>query len=157
MSSSLLETRRTDAVEEHVLSILIRHPDLVESARDASADWFQHTENRELFTAMLESPTIEALRETAFPVIREHLERLEASSDAGFGLLHEREAALAECLKRLELRHVKDSQATYLLLLTEEDGLSPSDEIESQVNRINRRIMELQPMGRATPTSDMIS
>ena len=157
VSSSLLETSRTDAVEEYVLSMLIRDPDLVETARGASAEWFRHTENRELFTTMLEFPTIEALREEADPVLQEHLARLETSSDAGFGLRHEREAALIECLKRLELRHAKDSQATYLLLLTEEDGLSPSDEIESQVDRINRRIKEIQPMGTARPTSDIIS
>jgi DNA primase len=157
VSSSLLETRRTDAVEEYVLSMLIHHPDLVETAWGSRAEWFRYTENRELFTAVLESPTIEALREEADPVLQEHLARLEASSDSGFGLRHEREAALTECLKRLELRHVKDSQATYLLLLTEEDGLPPSDEIESQVNRINHRIKQLQPTGRARPTSDMIT
>ena len=156
VSSSLLETRRTDAVEEHALSMIINDPYLIEMAGEASPEWFRYTENRELFTALMESPTIEALRERADPVLRDHLERLEAS-DAGFGLRHKREAALTECLKRMELRHVKDSQATYLILLTEEDGGPPSDEIESQVNRINHRIKQLQPAGRARPTSDMIS
>ena len=157
VSSSLLETRKTDAVEEHILSMLIHDPDLIDMAQGASPDWFRHTENRELFTTVLESPTIEVLREAAEPVLQEHLARIEASSDAGFGLRHEREAALTECLNRLELRYAKDSQATYLLLLNEEDGLSPSDEIENHVDRINRRIKEIQPMGRARPTSDMIT
>ena len=157
VSSSLLETRKTDAVEEHILSMLIHDPDLIDMAQGANPDWFRHTENRELFTTVLESPTIEVLREAAEPVLQEHLARIEASSDAGFGLRHEREAALTECLNRLELRYAKDSQATYLLLLNEEDGLSPSDEIENHVDRINRRIKEIQPMGRARPTSDMIT
>ena len=157
VSSSLLETRKTDAVEEHILSMLIHDPDLIDMAQGARPDWFRHTENRELFTTVLESPTIEVLREAAEPVLQEHLARIEASSDAGFGLRHEREAALTECLNRLELRYAKDSQATYLLLLNEEDGLSPSDEIENHVDRINRRIKEIQPMGRARPTSDMIT
>ena len=137
--------------------MLIHDPEFIEIARQASPEWFRHTENRELFAALLNSPTIEALTEEADPILREHLSRLESLSDAGFGLRHERQAALTECLNRLELRHVKDYQATCLLLLTDQEGLSTSDEIEDQVNRINSRIKEIQPMGRARPTSGMIT
>ena len=152
VSSSLLEARRTDAVEEHVLSILIHDPDLIEMARHASPEWFRHTENRELFTALLESPTIESLTNQAEPVLREHLSQLEASSETQFRMRHEREAALTECLNRLELRHVKDSRAVYLQL-EDEGGLPSSEDIEGQVNHLDRRIRELEPAGRVRSTS----
>ena len=152
VSSSLLETRRTDAVEEHVLSMLLSDPDLIETTRQASPEWFRHTENRELFTDLINSPTIEALRENSDPVLREHLSRLESLSDAGFGLRHQREAALKECLNRLELRHVKDSRAVYLQL-GEEGGLTSSEDIEGQVDHLDRRIRELEPAGRVRSNS----
>ena len=156
VSSSLLETGRTDAVEEYVLSILIHDPALVETARGADPEWFRYTENRQLFTALLESPTIEALMEGSDPILREHLARLESSSDAGFGLRHEREAALAECLERLEMRYVKGSRAEYLQL-EEEEGLPTSEDIEGQVTHMDRRIRELEPAGRVRSTSEMIT
>ena len=101
---------------------------------------------------MLESPTIESLTNQAEPVLREHLSQLEASSETQFRMRHEREAALTECLNRLELRHVKDSRAVYLQL-EDEGGLPSSEDIEGQVNHLDRRIRELEPAGRVRSTS----
>ncbi len=143
VSSSLLETDRTDMVEEQVLSMLIHNPDFVEIARQASPDWFQHTINRELFTALLESPTIEDLRESVDPSLQGHLERLEASPNAQLGLRHVRVAEFEWCVNRLRQRYIEDLQR----LLAASEIPTPED-IASQIIQAKQQIKELEPYGK---------
>ena len=56
------------------------------------------------------------------------------------------ERALSQCLRRLELRHIRETQE--LMLDTEDVRLPPSGEVEAEVKRASLRIKELETMSR---------
>lgn len=140
VSSSALRTQNSDRLEEYVLSILIQNPDLVEDARSTNPDCFRRTDNRELFTALLSYPTIEELRNEVDEVLAEQIRRLESEELPGARV----ERALSQCLRRLELRHIRETQE--LMLDTEDVRLPPSGEVETEVRRASLRIKELETM-----------
>ena len=140
VSSSALRTQNSDRLEEYALSILIQNPDLVGEARSTNPDCFRRTDNRELFTALLSYPTIEELRNEVDEVLAEQIRRLESEELLGARV----ERALSQCLRRLELRHIRETQE--LMLDTEDVRLPPSGEVEAEVKRASLRIKELETM-----------
>ncbi len=140
VSPNALRTQDSDPIEEYTLGILIQNPDLVESVRLANPECFYRTENRELFTALISYPTIEELRDNVAHVLTENMSRLESLDLPGAGI----ERALAQCLRRLELRYERDSQQ--LMLDTEDVRTPPSREVEDEVKRVSLRIKELETM-----------
>ncbi len=142
VSSSALRTQSSDRLEEYVLSLLIQNPDLVEEARSTSPECFHRTDNRELFTALVSYPTIEELRNEVDEVLAEQIRRLESVEIPGTGI----ERALSQCLRRLELRHIRQTQE--LMLDTEDVRLPPPGELEPEVKRASLRIKELETMSR---------
>lgn len=142
VSSNALRTQDSDPIEEYALSILIQNPDLVEAAQSTSPECFRRTDSRELFTALVSYPTIEELRNEVDEVLAERIRRLESVELPGAGV----ERALTQCLRRLELRHVRESQE--LMLDTEDVRLPPPGELEAEVKRASLRIKELETMSR---------
>ena len=140
VSSSALRTQNSDPIEEYALSILIQNPDLVEAARSTNPECFHRTESRELFTALLSYPTIGELRNEVDEVLAEQIRRLESVELPRAGI----ERALSQCLRRLELRHVRETQE--LMLDTEDVRLPPPGEVEAEVKRASMRIKELETM-----------
>ena len=142
VSERVLTSRTANAVEEYVLSLLVRKPSLIEYAQGADPDCFVNAENRELFTKLLSSPTISELERTAEPELLEHLRRI-SELDAPDAAHSRSQDALAECLRRLELQREREKQEA--LAQTAEPGEPPGWEIEESVRRANARIRELQP------------
>ena len=140
VTSNALNTQNSDPIEEYALSILIQNPDLVEAARSTNPECFHRTESRELFTALLSYPTIGELRNEVDEVLAEQIRRLESVELPGAGI----ERALSQCLRRLELRHVRETQE--LMLDTEDVRLPPPGEVEAEVKRASMRIKELETM-----------
>ncbi len=140
VSLNALKSRDAQPIEEYALSLLLQRPDLVENARLTNPECFHRTENRELFTALLSYPTIEELRDNVDQALTEHLRRLETLKSPGTGI----ERALAQCLKRLELRHMRDSQE--MMLDTADMRLPPPRDVEDEVKRVSLRIKELETM-----------
>ena len=62
--------------EEYCLELLLQHPELRDSAQGLPAEYFENSENREIFIAWQESDKIELLREKLEPEIHEHFESL---------------------------------------------------------------------------------
>ena len=147
VSPLALDQAGADPLEEYILALLVRRPGLVEGLGGTSPECFRQTENRELFTALLAYPTIGELRDRLDAALGDHLDRLEAmeSPEIGRSGPQQSQAALTECLKRLELRHLYEMQETFLQ--TDEVGVPPSREIEDPVKQVNQRIRELQSMG----------
>ena len=122
VSANALRSRDSEPIEDYVLRILVHNPNLIESARSVSPERFLRTENRELFTALISYPTIDELRDGVDGFLAERLSGLESSKLPDTGM----ERALAQCIRRLELRHSRDSQ---MVMLDTEDLKEPRPEM----------------------------
>ena len=139
VSPNPLKAQDSDANEELVLRTLIHQPELIERVRSASPDWFHKTENRDLFTALLSYPTIDALRENVGSVLVEHINHFK-ELDAPTTRI---ERGLDQSLGHLELRYLRDAQR---LINSETEPLS--DEI---VESLATRTRELHRLGIVGP------
>ena len=147
VSPNLLQSRVEDTVEEYILRLLIRVPDMRGAVEDMSPNCFRRIENRVLFTALLSCPTISEFRDGLEPEVAEQLERLEAVHDTVIADIgrREAEAAVAECRTRLELRlHVDLQTAVTDGML---DDSPPPRENEQRVSEANQQIWELHTTG----------
>ncbi len=144
VSPNLLVRENSEPVEEYVLALLIQHPDLLEEMSDADPQFFRHTENRQLFTAMLTYPTIGELREGLDSVLGGLLVRLQERELPPMTSV-ERQSVRNECLSRLEERHLRDFQ--FNLLQTEGPEIAPQRELEPQIRQVNQRLRDLLSAG----------
>jgi DNA primase len=62
--------------EEYCLALLLQHPELKNSAQELLAEYFENSENREIFIAWQQNDKIELVREKLEPEIHEYLESL---------------------------------------------------------------------------------
>jgi len=62
--------------EEYCLELLLQHPELKNSAQELLPEYFENSENREIFIAWKQSDKIESVKEKLGPEIHEHLESL---------------------------------------------------------------------------------
>jgi DNA primase len=60
--------------EEYLLALLLQNPELKEISEDLSPEYFESSENREIFTAWLAADDMSSLREHLEPAIHEHLD-----------------------------------------------------------------------------------
>ena len=146
VSANLLSAPAGDPVEEYALALLIRHPNLVDEARDYDPEIFSHTEIRQLFTDLTIYSTIEELKGELDPALAALFARLEGDDGPTVAMAGPRTAltALRECLARIELKRLKERQEA--LLLTVEDDLPAWDDEGSSVGEVNRRILEIESM-----------
>jgi DNA primase len=90
-------------VEEYCLALLLQHPELKGSAQGLLAEYFENSENREIFIAWQQSDKIELVKERLGPEIHEHLESL-----LGRELLGDKiEQKYAECALRLREKFLR--------------------------------------------------
>ena len=84
-------------VEEYCLALLLQYPELRNSARELLPEYFENSENREIFIAWQQSDKIELVRERFEPEIHEHFDSLLTRQ-----LLSDKiEQKYAECALRL--------------------------------------------------------
>lgn len=84
--------------EEYCLALLLQHPELKPRDEGLMPEYFENSENREIFIAWRQSDKIEAIREKLEPAIHEHLDSLATRSLLSNNL----EQKYAQCA--LELR-----------------------------------------------------
>ncbi len=63
-------------VEEYCLALLLQHPELKNSTQELLPEYFENSENREIFIAWQQSDKIELVKEKLEPEIHEHLDSL---------------------------------------------------------------------------------
>jgi DNA primase len=90
-------------VEEYCLALLLQHPELKGSAQGLLADYFENSENREIFIAWQQSDKIELVKERLGPEIQEHLESLLTREILGDKI----EQKYAECALRLREKFLR--------------------------------------------------
>jgi len=90
-------------VEEYCLALLLQYPELRNSAGELLPEYFENSENREIFIAWQQSDKIELVKEKLEPEIHEHLESLLTRE-----LLSDKiEQKYAECALRLREKFLR--------------------------------------------------
>jgi DNA primase len=89
---------RSNPKEEYCLALLLQHPELKHRTEGLLPEYFENSENREIFIAWQQSDKIELVKERLAPAIHEHLDSLITRNLLGTNL----EQKYAECA--LELR-----------------------------------------------------
>ena len=131
-------------LEEHCLSLLLRHTELRESGLDISPDYFEQSENRDIFTKWAACATIEETAGSLSTDLTEHLQTLLGMENPPLNI-KERERDLQAVVNRLKERYFKVQEQALMEQLEEADwkdisSLSPS---LNQAREINQQLKEL--------------
>ena len=139
-----LEGDRQDLLEDYVLSLLLRRPDLKEGAETLAPEHFRRTENRMVFTHWLACTTMDELREQLDAALHAHVDYLD---EMDVGPIDSKSAApaLAQSVRRMEQRHLREVQEG--LLESEDATEPPSRELEEPIVNVNARLKELYSQG----------
>jgi DNA primase len=116
VSQPLLSSRK----EEYCLELLLKHPEFKKSAQELLPEYFENSENREIFIAWQQSDKIELVKEKLEPEIHEHLESLLTRE-----LLSDKiEQKYAECVLDLREKYYRSliRKAGEVLALEAESG-----------------------------------
>jgi DNA primase len=143
-SASPLSMANRDPLEEYCLSLLLQHPELGERGIDISPDYFDLSENRDIFTKWAESTTIDGIRGNLPPDLTEHFQTL-LSMENPPSNVKERAKALEEVVNRLKERFFKVQEQVLMEQLEGADwsDLSSLQPSLNQAQEINRRLKEL--------------
>ena len=139
-SESALAPDRRDFIEDYVLALLLRRPELRDHVTGLPPEQFHRTENREVFTSWLGRTTIDELRDSLDEALQEQLNNL-LRIDLAPADQRSREIALGQSLRRLEKRHLQELQEG--LLASGDPSLPPPKELEEEIVRVNARLREI--------------
>ncbi|MDP2917397.1 MAG: DNA primase [Dehalococcoidia bacterium] len=123
-SARALRSVRSNPVEEYFLALVLQHPELKARGSELPVEYFESSENGEIFTRWREAGDLEALKSSLDPAIREHLDNLLSRTLPDTRL----EAKYADCALRLRekfLRNLETKKERILAL--EESGGSEVD------------------------------
>ena len=144
VSGAPLSHSSQDSLEDYTLALLLTGPYWKERVGDFAPQHFLKTENREVFTRWLSCSTIEDLRDSLDESLHNHLMYLTTkelvSTDRNIS-----EAAVDQCLGRLERRYLQELQET--LLESEDTSVPPPREMEDEIAGVNARLKELFSRG----------
>jgi DNA primase len=132
-------------LEEYCLFLLIRYPELRGWADELSADYFEHSENRELFLAWRNAPDLDSMRRGLEKALQEYLEALLTKA---LPPINERtcEDALADCVHRLQERWLRGLKLKEELLISDAQsegdatGLEKQQELELSVKTTSTQL-----------------
>ena len=139
-SGSALSTDPDTTLETYTLALLMHTPELWDRVVAFSPDNFRRIENREVFTRLLSYTTIEKLEASLDDALLDHLHHLRQTkpefTDASMA-----EAALVQCLNRLERKRLREVQED--LLQTGTTSEPPSREMSETIASMNSRLKHL--------------
>jgi len=131
-------------LEEYCLTLLLQHPGLREQGMVLPPDYFEGTENRELFLAWqntTDAEGFERIRQGLDVSLQEHLDTL-MSRVLPPASEREMETALADCTRRLGEQHLRRLKALEELLLTEAESEGDKNVIKEQVEALLQKALE---------------
>ncbi len=134
---------RDDPLEAYSLALLMRDPDLRDSAGELRAEFFRQSENREVFQKWAECSTMDELKEDLDALLQEHLESL-LSREIPSMDYKQRTESLAQTIRRLEERQLREqrSQLGASFAQAEAEGRDTTPE-EEELRRQDERLREL--------------
>jgi len=90
--------------EEYCLALLLQHPELKRQEQGLKEEYFENSENREIFIAWQQSDKIEEIKERLEPAIHEHLDLLLARNLLSNSL----EQKYTQCALELRVRFLRN-------------------------------------------------
>jgi DNA primase len=135
----------SDPLAEYCLTLLIRYPKLRNYDTELSADFFKHSENRELFIAWHETPDLDLMRQILDTTLQEHLDALLSKSIPPMSEV-EQEHAFHECANRLRERWLKDLKVKegWLISDIQSDGSAAElEELQQLGIKLNTQLREV--------------
>ncbi len=111
-------------VEEYCLTLMLQHPELKDSCQGLLAEYFENTENREIFTAWQQAGDLPSLKAELDTTIWEHLDSL-TTRNLPPASQTERKYSFTDCILRLRekfLRNLEEKQSEVLALEAESGG-----------------------------------
>ncbi|MFC1892554.1 DNA primase [Chloroflexota bacterium] len=108
-------------VEGYFLALLLQHPRLKADYQGLSAEYFENTENREIFIAWQQADSLAAVKEELDPAIHEHLDAL-ASQSLPSTQVEQRYSDCILNLRKTYLQGLEAKRAEALALIAESGG-----------------------------------
>jgi len=112
----------SNRLEEYCLALLLQHPELKQSGQGPSPEYFQNTENREIFIAWQQVNDLPSLREKLDSAIWEHLDSVITKNLPS----NQVEQKYDNCVLRLReefLRSLEIKRGEVLALVAEAEGI----------------------------------
>ena len=135
-----------DPVETFPLTLLMRHPDLRDSAGGLRPEFFNRSENREVFQKWAECSTIDEMREDLDVLLQEHVDGLLHDEHPEIDCLDhkQRSDSLSDSILRLEDRFLREQTTLLgaLIARAREEERDTADE-EEQLRIYNSRRREV--------------
>jgi len=98
---------RSSPLEEYCLALLLKHPELKDICQDLLPEYFENSENREIFIAWQQGGDLSSLKERLDTAIWEHLDSLITKSIP----TNQIEQKCANCILRLREKFLRDREA----------------------------------------------
>ena len=142
-------------LEAHLLALLLQHPEFKASSGDVSPEYFQSSENREIFLTWRQVDNLPSLKDKLEPTLHEYLDSL-LSKDL---LSTQVEQRFADYVRSLRLRYLRNLEARKAEILAleaesggpgadmaklEEQGIDTSTQIRELFGQKYRRRSELR-------------
>jgi len=128
-------------LEEYCLALLLQSPWLQDKGVALSPEHFEGTANRELFIAWMNTPDLDALRDTLDPALQEHMDTL-TSKVLPPATEREMEKALADCTRRLWEQRLRKIKALEETLISEAEAEGDANTIREQVEALLQKSLE---------------
>jgi DNA primase len=151
---------RSSPIEEHCLALLLQHPELKGRNGNLSPEYFENSENREIFTAWQQANDLSSLKENLDAAIWEHLDYLTNKSIIS-DKIEQRYTDIVLNLRKKFLRNLEAKRAEIFaseaksggagagLAKLEEEGIEPALQLreaftrKSQTNSVRKVSNEL--------------
>ena len=132
-------------MEEYLLTMVLRWPDLREYVGDLEPDTLERWENREIFTSWIRCSIIDELLQGLEEDLRQRVHYLLSLPIPSMDV-RQREQAVTDCSHRLEERQLRNLKAEEALLLGQ--GGVPEEtqemrELEQRVVDTNEKLLQL--------------
>ena len=143
-------------LEQYCLALLLQYPELKSESTGLSPDYFENTENRELFVKWQQSNDLDSLKNSLDGTLQEYLENLLAKTLLPVIKENEtnRHETFNDCVTRLQEKRLKSLETKKQELLTieaetggveaqlaklEEQGLEVSKQLKEVFNKLDHR------------------
>ena len=121
-------------LEEYCLCLLLQHPELREKGMQLLPEYFEGTENRELFLAWHSRPDMGMLHHSLDVNLHHHLDSLmnRALPPAS---VKELDTALVDCRRRLEEQRLRRLKVLEEVLISEAESQGDQEEVQALLQK----------------------
>jgi len=141
--------------EEYCLVLLLQYPELKSRQEDLSPEYFENSENREIFTTWQESGDLAMLKESLDSAIHEHLDAITSRSLPANNV----EQRFTDCVLELKKQYYRNFEAKRAEILAlevasggigadlarlEEEGIEPSTQLREVFAHKNKKRPEVR-------------